>query len=91
MANDIELASHIARTLVNCFGMTAWGLTVRHTSNDSSDDAVELLLQSALAEARLLMTEHHALLAALAEALLEHEDLDREAIDTLASTHPAGL
>lgn len=90
-ANDLEQASQIARTMVNRFGMTARGLTVRHTSNDSSDDAVELLLQSALAEARLLLTEHYALLTALAEALLEREDLDREAIDTLASMHPGGL
>lgn len=87
-ANDLEQASQIARTMVDRFGMTARGLTVRRTSNDSSDDAVELLLQSALNEARLLLTANHELLAALATALLEHEDLDQEAIDILASAYP---
>jgi cell division protease FtsH len=82
-ANDLEQASAIAGMMVDRFGMTSRGLTVRTNSTDSSEAAVEELLQSALAEARALLTQNLPLLRGLVDALLEHDDLAEHDIELI--------
>jgi cell division protease FtsH len=88
-AGDLEQASEIARLMVDRFGMTKRGLAVQQRARDSSDDAVEVLLQSALDDARQLLAANAALLEAIATALLDFDDLESDAITALADAHPA--
>lgn len=86
-ANDLEQASSIARMMVDRFGMTERGLTVRAAGSESSEAAVEGLLQRALQDARSLLDENRALLDAMVSALLDKSDLDQGAIDSLDITY----
>lgn len=86
-ASDLEEASNIARQMVDRFGMTDRGLAVRPGGSDSSEEAVEVLLQEALADARALLEENRALVESLVRELLEHNDLDEDALRQLALSH----
>lgn len=89
-ADDLSKATQMAKMMVDRFGMTERGLTVRSGGDDdSSAQAVETLLQTAATQARQLLDDNRALLEAVAEALLEREDLNREAISVLAQAHPS--
>ena len=86
-ASDLEEASNIARQMVDRFGMTDRGLAVRHGGSDSSEEAVETLLSQALCEARSLVERNRTLVESVVRELLEHDDLDEEALQQLALAH----
>jgi cell division protease FtsH len=86
-ASDLEEASNIARQMVDRFGMTDRGLAVRQGGSDSSEEAVELLLSQALLEARTLLEENRPLVESLVRELLEHNDLDEDALRELSLAH----
>ena len=86
-ASDLEEASNIARQMVDRFGMTDRGLAVRPGGSDSSEEAVEVLLGEALSDARALLEENRALVESLVRELLEHNDLDEDALRQLSLTH----
>jgi cell division protease FtsH len=86
-ASDLEEASNIARQMVDRFGMTDRGLAVRQGGTDSSEEAVELLLRQALDEARSILEGNRVLVENLVHELLEHNDLDEEALRQLALAH----
>lgn len=86
-ASDLEEASNIARQMVDRFGMTDRGLAVRQGGTDSSEEAVETLLSQALTEARALVELNRSLVESLVRELLEHDDLDEEALRQLSLTH----
>lgn len=86
-ASDLEEASNIARQMVDRFGMTDRGLAVRPGGSDSSEEAVEVLLGEALSDARALLEENRALVESLVRELLEHNDLDEDALLQLSLAH----
>jgi cell division protease FtsH len=86
-ASDLEEASNIARQMVDRFGMTDRGLAVRQGGSDSSEEAVEALLHQALNEARALIDQNRPLVESLVRELLEHDDLDEEALQQLSLAH----
>jgi cell division protease FtsH len=88
-SDDLARASDLARTMVDRLGMTSRGLSVRHPGSKGSDDAVEELLQEAMTGARELLSSNSELLRAVVDALLEHSDLDVDAIASLDAQHPA--
>ena len=73
--------------MVDRFGMTDRGLAVRQGGTDSSEEAVELLLRQALDEARSILEGTRVLVENLVHELLEHNDLDDEALRQLALAH----
>jgi ATP-dependent Zn protease len=73
--------------MVDRFGMTDRGLAVRQGGSDSSEEAVELLLSQALLEARTLLEENRPLVESLVRELLEHNDLDEDALRELSLAH----
>jgi cell division protease FtsH len=82
-ASDLEVASSLAREMVDRFGMTDRGLAVRPGGSDSSEEAVEALLGQALADARSLLDENRQLVELMVKELLEHDDLDEAALGKL--------
>jgi cell division protease FtsH len=88
-SDDLARASDLARTMVDRLGMTSRGLSVRHPGSKGSDDAVEELLQEAMTGARELLSSNSELLRTVVDALLEHSDLDVDAISALDAQHPA--
>jgi cell division protease FtsH len=86
-ADDLRRATDIAREMVDRFGMTGRGLSVRDSTDRSSGDAVEELLQEALAEARRTITDNRALLEGMVTELLANDEIDDEAIRRLDAEH----
>ena len=86
-ASDLEEASNIARQMVDRFGMTDRGLAVRQGGSDHSEEAVETLLSQALTEARALLEQNRALVESIVRELLEHDDLDEDALQQLSLAH----
>jgi len=90
-ANDLEQANRLARQAVERLGfapqvgqiVTSVGeipLTLAESTRREIDLAVGAMVDAAYAEALQLLQEHRAQLNLLAAALLEHEQLDREAL-----------
>lgn len=81
-ADDLLRATEIASAMVQRFGMSDFGLAVRGDSQES-DLAVDRLLRAAHDEAVAMLESNADALRRLAEALLEHEDLDAEGLAVL--------
>ena len=86
-SDDLSRASEIARAMVDRFGMSERGLSVRQGASDASDDTVETLIQQAAMQARMLIAENSAFLEAVATGLLESNELSREDIERLGALH----
>lgn len=86
-SDDLSRASEIARAMVDRFGMSERGLSVRQGSSDASDDTVENLIQHAATQARILIAENSAFLEAVATGLLESNELSREDIERPGALH----
>lgn len=81
-ADDLLRATEIASAMVQRFGMSDFGLAVRGDSQESGL-AVDRLLRAAHDEAVAMLESNAEALRRLAEALLEHEDLDAEGLAAL--------
>lgn len=81
-ASDLEVATEIARSMVERYGMSDLGPAVRASSDDSTR-AVDVLLTTAAQEARRLLDDNDRLLTAVATALLDRSDLDAEDLSEL--------
>ena len=90
-ANDLEQVNRLARQAVERLGfaprvgqiVTSVGempLTLAESTRREIDLAVGAMVDAAYAEALTLLDEHGAQLDRLANAVLEHEQLDREAL-----------
>jgi cell division protease FtsH len=90
-ANDLEQVNRLARQAVERLGfapqvgqiVTSVGeipLTLAESTRREIDLAVGAMVDAAYAEALQLLQEHRAQLDLLANAVLEHEQLDREAL-----------
>ncbi len=88
-ANDLEQATEVARAMVERFGMTEHGLVVQPSSADTTG-AVDALLRTAFDEARRVLETHAELLAAIATALLENDDLTAADLAVLEQRHAIG-
>jgi cell division protease FtsH len=100
---DLQQANRIARAMVEEYGMTA-GIGVQvvldeprghdHTVSEARrqriDAEVAALLEAEHQRAVALLTEHRAMLTALAETLLVRKVLDHAEIRTLAGAPPHG-
>lgn len=87
-SGDLIMGTSLAREMVDRFGMTDRGLSVRTEVSESSEEAVEALLQEAAEQARVCLASNRDLLDAMVTALLENLDLDARAIDLLDQQHP---
>ncbi len=76
-------AIHYGADRPNPFGIGAASrdVVLSEATTDAIDAEVRRILEAAHARARGLVSEHQALLARIAEHLLEHEVLDGEALD----------
>jgi len=89
-ASDLEQATSLARAMVDRFGMTSRGLSVRAGGSDAaSDDAVERLLADAMASAAAVLENNAALLDAVVTGLLDRNDLSEDELVALSSRYPA--
>lgn len=82
-ASDLAQATEIAQAMVDRFGMTDRGLSVRPLGSDDSSLRVDVLLAEALGEARGLLNANLDLVKKMVEALLEQDDLDEAGIAAL--------
>lgn len=89
-AGDLQSATETALLMATRYGMTRLGLASRDqhlggTTTKEVAEVVEELLAEAHAEAEVLLERHRDLVVSIAEALLEHEDLDAADLALLAS------
>lgn len=84
-AHDLEQATKIAHAMVDRFGMTDHGLSVKRNSR-GSESVVDGILKEARAEAIELLEQHRVLLEALVRALLERDDLTAAEIKDIDAT-----
>jgi cell division protease FtsH len=96
-ADDLQRANAIARNAVMSLGFspragqltaTASGQTMplSESTRQVIDEEVERMIADAYRDAIAMTEEHRAELEALSVALLAHDDLDRERIETLLGT-----
>jgi cell division protease FtsH len=84
-AHDLVQATRIAHAMVERFGMTDHGLSVKRNSR-GAENVVDGILAEARTEAIELLEENRAFLEALVRALLERENLTGDEIVALEST-----
>jgi cell division protease FtsH len=84
-AHDLVQATRIAHAMVERFGMTDHGLSVKRNSR-GTESAVDGILAEARAEALKLLEANRVFLEALVRALLERENLTGEEIVALEAT-----
>jgi cell division protease FtsH len=89
-ASDLESASALATDMVNRYGFTSRGLSVRSKDTSASHRAVDVLLNEAHEQATTLLRENAGLLEAIAQALLERQRLDRDELRALRSKATPG-
>ena len=98
-SQDIKVATQYARRLVTEFGFSEKLGPLRYADNEEevflghsvaqrknvsdATDETRRFVEEGEAEAKRILEEHHDQLITLAEALLEHETLDRADIDAL--------
>ena len=87
-ASDLEAASALASDMVNRYGFTARGLSVRAKDTSASHRAVDALLSEAHEDATTLLRENAGLLEAIAQALLTQSRLDRDELRALRTSSP---
>ncbi|GAC1517926.1 MAG: hypothetical protein NVS1B12_07410 [Acidimicrobiales bacterium] len=82
-SGDLKAATDLATAMITDYGMSEMGLASLSaerlsagTTLDEVNAEVNRLLERALADARILLDDHAALLEAVAGALLENETLD---------------
>jgi cell division protease FtsH len=95
-ADDLRKVHEISRSMVTQYGMGT-GLMSRQLPADdysmsdatrhSIDEEQQFIADQAHRRALALVTEHSALLHAMADRLLEHEVLEREDVDRLVAGH----
>lgn len=90
-ASDLAQATEIAQAMVDRFGMTDRGLSVRPLASEDSSTRVDNLLEDALREAREILLSNHELVEAVANALLERDDLAEEDLLRLAGSTDKAL
>ena len=88
-SSDLQSASVLASDMVNRYGFTPLGLSVRSRDTTASQRAVDTLLADAHMRATSLLNEHAGLLETVAQSLLEYQRLDRDELRALytASLH----
>ena len=88
-SSDLQSASVLASDMVNRYGFTPLGLSVRSKDTSASQRAVDTLLADAHMRATSLLNEHAGLLETVAQSLLEYQRLDRDELRALytASLH----
>jgi hypothetical protein len=69
--------------MVNRYGFTPLGLSVRSKDTTASQRAIDTLLADAHARAVELLSDHAGLLETVAQSLLEHQRLDRDELRAL--------
>ncbi|MGZ4604187.1 MAG: ATP-dependent metallopeptidase FtsH/Yme1/Tma family protein, partial [Kineosporiaceae bacterium] len=88
-SGDLQSATDLAYRMATQYGMTRLGYQVRHPQHAASNEAVSAVVEELLAdahkEATALLASHRALLAAVAEALLEEETLTAAQVRDLAT------
>jgi len=92
-SSDIEGATRVAQAIVMRFGMSEKVGPVLHREEDLPklspetrqliESEVKVILEAAKKRAETLLTQHNAELHLLAKALLEHETLTKEEIETV--------
>lgn len=88
-SGDLQSATQTASAMVGMYGMTDHTLISHTEANADLVKAANELLVSAHGNATRLLTENVHALEALAEALMEHNDLDASQIDEICRS--AGL
>jgi hypothetical protein len=69
--------------MVNRYGFTPLGLSVRSKDTAASQRAIDTLLADAHTRAVELLSDHAGLLETVAQSLLEHQRLDRDELRAL--------
>ncbi len=82
-SSDLQSASALASDMVNRYGFTPLGLSVRSKDTTASQRAIDTLLADAHARAVELLSDHAGLLETVAQSLLEHQRLDRDELRAL--------
>lgn len=90
-SSDLQSASALASDMVNRYGFTPLGLSVRSKDTAASQRAVDTLLADAHTRAVALLSEHAGLLETVAQALLERQRLDRDELRTLYAASLQGV
>jgi cell division protease FtsH len=86
-SSDLAAATDLATSMVDRYGFTDRGLSVRTVDSSASRRAIDALLDDARRRARDLLEVHAGLLEAVADALLERDRLDRGDLVTLRGRH----
>ena len=90
-SSDLQTASALASDMVNRYGFTPLGLSVRSKDTTASQRAVDTLLADAHTRAVALLNEHAGLLETVAQALLERQRLDRDELQALYAASLQGV
>ena len=98
-SDDLRRVAEVSRSMIEQYGMGSRLLAhLDGTGGDKTsqamlqlrDDEQQLLIDEALFEARVLVSENRDLLDRIAQALLERESIEREELEELVSgVHPA--
>jgi cell division protease FtsH len=86
-SSDLLVATDLATSMVDRYGFTDRGLSVRNADSSASRRAVDALLEKAHLRARDLLEVHAGLLEAVADALLERDRLDARDLVVLRDHH----
>src|SRR5579885_1808223 len=88
-AQDIKMATNIARRMVREFGMSPLGMLLIEDDNvgpqlaTQADAEVSLLVDQAYKTAKDIMTEHREKLVSISEYLMQVETIDAQELDLL--------